>query len=31
MRLRGTVIELQKAGILRVEDGNHGENRPRRC
>lgn len=26
---RGTVIELQEAGILRVEDGNHGEKRPR--
>ncbi len=25
-----TVIELQRKGILRVEDGNHGENRPRR-
>jgi type I restriction enzyme, S subunit len=24
-----TVLDLQKAGILRVEDGNHGESRPR--
>ena len=27
---RRTVSELQRAGILLVEDGNHGENRPRR-
>ena len=25
----GEVIDLQRAGILLVEDGNHGEYRPR--
>ena len=27
--LTKTVAELQAAGMLLVEDGNHGENRPR--
>jgi type I restriction enzyme S subunit len=26
---RATVAALQEAGVLHVEDGNHGENRPR--
>lgn len=30
MRRSQTVIELQEAGILLVEDGNHGESRPRK-